>query len=140
MSNSSFAYETEFKAYLDATFAINTENKEVIYFVMPLTSCTYCIQKSYEALTLMSPKDNMFIIIVGDFKNANVDQLAFTKLPFKKLHDVNEAAYRYGFGLAKPMVIHMRNNRCVLGQEISDDMIEEIPEIFQITPKKMIPI
>ncbi len=107
---------------------------------MPLTSCTYCIQKSYEVLTLVSPKDNMFIIIVGDFKNANEDQLAFTKLPFNKLHDVNEAAYRYGFGLAKPMIIHMRNNRCVLGQEISDNMIEKIPEIFQVAPNKTIPI
>lgn len=41
VSDISFAYETEFKAYLDAIFAVNTENKEVIYFVMPLASCTY---------------------------------------------------------------------------------------------------
>ena len=125
-----FAYEAEFKAYLQATFSI--QKTSATYFVMPVASCAYCRQKSYEVLNEISPTTNMILVLVGDFREvgAAAEQIALLNLPFNKLHDVHQRAYQFGFGLAKPMIIHMKNNHCIWAREISDDLIERIPDML----------
>lgn len=131
--DSSFLYQREFSSYLEATFGINrSKSAEALYFVLPLHSCEYCLEKSYEVLSGIKTKKHFFIVLVGDLQNYHLkSKINFLQLPYVKLHDVNQEAYRFGFGLAKPMLISIKSNGCVFGQELSDELLEELPKMIE---------
>lgn len=72
-----FLYETEFKAYIDSTFSIQFPNKETTYFIMPLSSCEYCTQKTHEVLNDLSFNKDIILILIGSNNISKNDTISF---------------------------------------------------------------
>lgn len=116
IQDSGFKYEREFRDYLLDIFKVESTSN-VIYYVFPMSSCSFCTKESLNILKKSKSK-NVVLLLIGDINGKDEEEIL--KLPIPKLFDINQNAYSYGFGLAKPLIVHINKKKVINFFEVND--------------------
>lgn len=132
-NNSVYEYNEGFSKYMKDTYNIYIENdKNTIYYLLPLSDCNSCMstELNLEMLSAL-PKSSISkisLIVIGktkreDFKEAIND----LENKYKNiLFDKNNKIYSYQTNIGKPLIIRINSGKCIYYNEIYDTKIDTI--------------
>lgn len=105
-----YAYFKDFTYYFDQTF--HTSLREIApkyVFVVPISSCTPCVDKTIEELDKMNP-NNSVLVMVGttdeEERNIKIEKLVSK---YKSYRDLASELYTYETNMGKPTLLIIDN-------------------------------
>ena len=124
-NESAYAYCEDFTAYLTQELQVDNLEGENIYFLLPINGCDNCIMLNIGLLS--STKYNVQLILVGEtFDTERVLQIQnLYDLYDNILVDDKFVISQYETGFSKPMIVDMKDGKCIYHLNISDFKIEE---------------
>jgi hypothetical protein len=128
---SQYKYEKGFKNYLSDVHDINNKIINQIYYIVPLYSCSPCVDKNLSFLSSLNKMKNFKIILIGE--SSKISHQSMVNSITKKhntLFDKENKAQFYELGLGKPIIIHFENEIPIHYQQIGDNQINEIHDYF----------
>lgn len=128
-SNNRYYYIEGFERYLnDIHQKENFGENNVIYYITPISdNCDSCIESNLILLNNLNTELNLTPILVGKNQDKNYSKVideVVNKYP-EILFDSNSKIFSYQTGFGKPLLIHVKNGRCIYFMEITDFKLDE---------------
>lgn len=107
---------------------------EVIFYVTPLDGCDYCVRENLLVLIRNNNKKVVPVLIDKSY-NQQFTTLANEVTESYKvvLSDPANRIQRYQTGYLNPILLHIRNGRCVFYMEIPDTEIPKAEKYLKMT-------
>ncbi|HET8861336.1 hypothetical protein [Marivirga sp.] len=128
---SQYKYEKDFKNYLSDVHNLNNNIINQIYYIVPLYSCSPCVDKNLKFLSSLNKIKNFKIILIGESsRKSHQSMVNSINKNHVTLFDKENKAQFYELGLGKPIIIHFENEIPIHYQQIGDNQINEIYDYF----------
>jgi len=128
---SQYKYEKSFKTYMSDVHEENDKIINQIYYIVPLYSCSPCVNKNLKFLSALNKIENFKIILIGEAtKSSHLEMVNSIINRHATLIDKENKAQFYELGLGKPIIIHFENEVPIHYQQIGDNQITEIHDYF----------
>lgn len=122
-----------FKNYLTENFCLTDSIlNNSVYYLLPLEVCKSTVHLHIDALKEY-PQSNLIPIIIGKTLNPQY-KIELNSLKEKystMLEDIKGNAFIYDIGLGKPLLIHIRQGKCIYYEFIWDDAINDIQKYLK---------
>jgi len=125
-----YAYFKGFSQYMMEEHKVELSKiDDSIFYILPLSDCSTC-QSTLLNLELLNSinteKDNIALVLVGTtnistYQNL-IKKITSTYMVYK---DPESSIFSYPTGLAKPMILHIKNGKVIYHMEITDFHIED---------------
>jgi hypothetical protein len=100
-------------------------NGDKIFYFLHLRSCEPCVDKNLSMLAEVSKHPNLKICLVGKIAVAQFEEKA--KLVMEKhlpYLDIDSEIYSFETGFSKPLLVHIKDGRCVTRIQVSDSEVD----------------
>lgn len=125
IKNNSYEHCDEFVLYLKEIHNIDVEHEDKTYFILPLDGCDNCIELNLNLL-LNNKFDIQLILIGNSFDKERNRKIENLEIKYNNvLKDSKYLISPYRTGLAKPMIITIKDNKCTYHLNVSDFKIKE---------------
>ena len=117
-------YTDGIKNYLESTFKIKSERfKSTGVFILPLSSCTPCLQSTLKFIGTLKPNAVMVFAIGKSDASETSRLLQILKNQFETYHDTIGDLKFYRTNIGTPYYFEMRNNGEFYGIDLNDQNI-----------------
>ena len=127
-----YNYSEDFYLYFENTFNTSLKDQGLKHlFVIPLSSCTPCVNASLN-LFLEINREDVGIITVGLPDNSKTFQLVNKIYSLNKVWlDDKEELTKYRTNIGSPYYLSIKNGEIKQGLEIDESKIEQLKTIFK---------
>ena len=130
-----YPYLDGLKSYLHEVHQYDLPPKgDFIFYITPLDGCDYCVRHN---LLVLSRSANKRLIPVLIDKNYNPDYMAMVKKIKSRyplvLEDPSAAIQHFQTGYLEPVLVHVKNGRCLFYMEIKDSDIPTAEKYLKTT-------
>lgn len=127
---SGYKYLNGFGLYMKSVFNVNIYNPEtdIMFYAILVNGCEPCVFENTKMLNSIV-SNNLVLILVGDLKESSGYE-SFVKYSnkFTTFNDKNYEIFSYETGISKPLLIHMKNGKCVKFLKVSDFDVDKAKE------------
>lgn len=115
--------------YMQRIHNINIKDVEgdKIFYFLSLRGCEPCIDKNLNMLSGITKNKNLIICLIGKLELMQYEQtLNLVTITHTPILDLNGGVFSYETGLSKPLLMHIRDGKCVDITNVSDNEVDRM--------------